>query len=53
MVLSCVCFSSFRGSEVGNEKLTAILDLRQISYKNVDVRGMITGFQFLQVIISF
>lgn len=40
--------SSFRGSEVGNEKLTAILDLRQISYKNVDVRGMITGFQFLQ-----
>lgn len=42
-------FSSFRGKEIGNEKLVAILDLQQISYKNIDVRGLITGFQFLQV----
>ncbi|KAI4369048.1 hypothetical protein MLD38_017539 [Melastoma candidum] len=40
--------SSFRGQEVGNEKLVAILDLKDISYKNVDARGLITGFQFLQ-----
>ncbi|KAG7030604.1 SEC14, partial [Cucurbita argyrosperma subsp. argyrosperma] len=25
-----------------------IVDLHQISYKNVDIRGLITGFQFLQ-----
>lgn len=42
-------FSAFRGKEIGNEKLTVILDLQQISYKNVDARGLITGFQFLQV----
>ncbi|KAJ0095101.1 hypothetical protein Patl1_15565 [Pistacia atlantica] len=36
--------SSFRGREIGNEKLIAILDLQQISYKNVDARGLITGF---------
>ncbi|KAF5750101.1 hypothetical protein HS088_TW03G00433 [Tripterygium wilfordii] len=40
--------SSFKGREIGNEKLVAILDLQQISYKNVDARGLITGFQFLQ-----
>ncbi|XP_021821134.1 sec14 cytosolic factor isoform X1 [Prunus avium] len=40
--------SSFRGLEIGNEKLIGILDLQQISYKNVDARGLITGFQFLQ-----
>ncbi|CAA3028807.1 Hypothetical predicted protein [Olea europaea subsp. europaea] len=40
--------SSFKGSETGNEKLIGILDLQQISYKNVDARGLITGFQFLQ-----
>ncbi|XP_044488439.1 CRAL-TRIO domain-containing protein YKL091C [Mangifera indica] len=40
--------SSFRGREIGNEKIVAILDLQQISYKNFDVRGLITGFQFLQ-----
>lgn len=42
-------FSGFRGKEIGNEKLIAILDLQQIGYKNVDARGLITGFQFLQV----
>ncbi|KAM7463396.1 hypothetical protein LguiA_031517 [Lonicera macranthoides] len=40
--------SSFKGREVGTEKLIAILDLQQISYKNIDARGLITGFQFLQ-----
>ncbi|KAL3502014.1 hypothetical protein ACH5RR_036463 [Cinchona calisaya] len=40
--------SSFNGTEVGNEKLVAILDLKDITYKNVDARGLITGFQFLQ-----
>ncbi|KAG8382687.1 hypothetical protein BUALT_Bualt05G0103400 [Buddleja alternifolia] len=41
-------FSSFRGKEIGNEKLIGVLDLKQISYKNVDARALITGFQFLQ-----
>ncbi|KAL7149556.1 hypothetical protein ABFS83_05G049100 [Erythranthe nasuta] len=40
--------SSFQGKEIGNEKLIGILDLQQLSYKNVDARGLITGFQFLQ-----
>lgn len=43
------CLSSFRGREIGNEKLIAILDLQQIGYRNIDTRGLITGFQFLQV----
>ncbi|KAL5553259.1 hypothetical protein UlMin_040660 [Ulmus minor] len=40
--------SSFNGREIGNEKLIGILDLDQISYRNIDARGLITGFQFLQ-----
>lgn len=40
--------SAYNGSEVGNEKLIGIVDLQQISYKNVDARAFITGFQFLQ-----
>ncbi|CAN1138324.1 SEC14 cytosolic factor [Linum perenne] len=41
--------SSFNGRrERGNEKLVAVLDLHQLAYKNVDIRGLITGFQFLQ-----
>ncbi|XP_023513848.1 SEC14 cytosolic factor isoform X1 [Cucurbita pepo subsp. pepo] len=40
--------SAFQGREIGNEKLIGILDLQQISYKNIDPRGLITGFQFLQ-----
>ncbi|KAF8389946.1 hypothetical protein HHK36_024466 [Tetracentron sinense] len=40
--------SSFKGREIGNEKLVGILDLQQIAFKNIDARGLITGFQFLQ-----
>ncbi|RDY14112.1 hypothetical protein CR513_00873, partial [Mucuna pruriens] len=40
--------SAFKGREIGNEKLIGILDLQNISYKNIDARGLITGFQFLQ-----
>ncbi|XP_022776490.1 CRAL-TRIO domain-containing protein YKL091C-like [Durio zibethinus] len=40
--------SSVKGREIGNEKLIGILDFQQITYKNVDARGLITGFQFLQ-----
>ncbi|XP_016493983.1 SEC14 cytosolic factor isoform X1 [Nicotiana tabacum] len=40
--------SAFRGREIGNEKLIGILDLQNITYSNVDARGLITGFQFLQ-----
>ncbi|KAM3705482.1 hypothetical protein ACB098_03G082800 [Castanea mollissima] len=40
--------SSFKGREIGNEKLIGILDLQNIGYKNIDARGLITGFQFLQ-----
>lgn len=48
------CFSSFKGREIGNEKLIGILDLQHITYGNIDARGLITGFQFLQVTgISF
>ncbi|KAL3635927.1 hypothetical protein CASFOL_020474 [Castilleja foliolosa] len=43
-----IASSSIRGEEIGNEKLTAILDLQQLAFKNVDARGLITGFQFLQ-----
>ncbi|XP_059278629.1 uncharacterized protein LOC132032873 isoform X2 [Lycium ferocissimum] len=41
--------SSFKGREIGNEKLVGILDLQSITYSNVDTRGLITGFQFLQI----
>ncbi|XP_016493988.1 phosphatidylinositol/phosphatidylcholine transfer protein SFH2 isoform X2 [Nicotiana tabacum] len=41
--------SAFRGREIGNEKLIGILDLQNITYSNVDARGLITGFQFLQI----
>lgn len=40
--------SSFKGREIGNEKLIGIFDLQQITYRNIDARGLITGFQFLQ-----
>nr|AFK46005.1 unknown [Lotus japonicus] len=40
--------SAFKGREIGNEKLIGILDLQNLSYKNIDARGLITGFQFLQ-----
>ncbi|CAN1297345.1 SEC14 cytosolic factor [Linum perenne] len=48
-ILYSSLFSSFNGRrERGNEKLVAVLDLHQLAYKNVDIRGLITGFQFLQ-----
>uniref|UniRef100_A0A5B7AQE5 Putative SEC14 cytosolic factor n=1 Tax=Davidia involucrata TaxID=16924 RepID=A0A5B7AQE5_DAVIN len=40
--------SSFKGREIGNEKLIGVLDLQQITYKNIDAKGLITCFQFLQ-----
>ncbi|KAA8532482.1 hypothetical protein F0562_032518 [Nyssa sinensis] len=47
-VLDKTIASSFKGGEIGNEKLIGILDLQQITYKNIDARALITGFQFLQ-----
>ncbi|XP_022146735.1 sec14 cytosolic factor-like [Momordica charantia] len=47
-LLDKVIASGCKGREIGNEKWIAIVDLHQISYKNVDPRGLITGFQFLQ-----
>ncbi|KAF6150782.1 hypothetical protein GIB67_020865 [Kingdonia uniflora] len=48
-LLDKVIASSFKeGKEIGNEKIVGILDLDKISYKNVDPRALITGFQFLQ-----
>ncbi|MBA0730820.1 hypothetical protein Golax_025587 [Gossypium laxum] len=38
-----------KGREIGNEKLIGVLDFQNITYRNVDARGLITGFQFLQV----
>ncbi|CAH8382394.1 unnamed protein product [Eruca vesicaria subsp. sativa] len=40
--------SGIKGKEVGDEKLVAVIDLSNITYKNLDARGLITGFQFLQ-----
>ncbi|KAI4357528.1 hypothetical protein L6164_001471 [Bauhinia variegata] len=40
--------SACKGREIGNEKAVVLLDLQNLSYKNVDVRGFIIGFQFLQ-----
>ncbi|XP_021293222.1 CRAL-TRIO domain-containing protein YKL091C [Herrania umbratica] len=47
-ILDKTLASSVKGRELGNEKLIGILDFQQITYKNVDARGLITGFQFLQ-----
>lgn len=46
-------FSGIKDKEVGDEKLVAVFDLANITYKNLDARGLITSFQFLQVSISF
>eukprot|EP00262_Sarcandra_glabra_P016815 TRINITY_DN5593_c2_g1_i1.p1 TRINITY_DN5593_c2_g1~~TRINITY_DN5593_c2_g1_i1.p1 ORF type:complete len:246 (-),score=46.59 TRINITY_DN5593_c2_g1_i1:252-989(-) len=40
--------SAFREREKGNEKLIGVLDLQKLTYKNIDARALITGFQFLQ-----
>ncbi|KAI9074993.1 hypothetical protein K1719_043043 [Acacia pycnantha] len=47
-ILDKTIASAIKGSEIGNEKLIGILDLQHITYKNIDARGLITGFQFLQ-----
>ncbi|KAF5757359.1 putative CRAL-TRIO lipid binding domain, CRAL/TRIO domain superfamily [Helianthus annuus] len=47
-LLDKVIARGFKGKEIGNEKAIAVLDLDQLGYKNVDARGFITGFQFLQ-----
>ncbi|MCD7449123.1 hypothetical protein HAX54_049485 [Datura stramonium] len=51
-ILDKTIASSFKGREIGNEKLIGILDLQNITYSNVDARGLITGFQFLQFFVS-
>ncbi|KAL7602900.1 SEC14 cytosolic factor [Lactuca sativa] len=40
--------SGIRGQETGNEKIVAIIDMQQLTFKNVDAHGLISGFQFLQ-----
>ncbi|GJR94069.1 RNA-directed DNA polymerase, eukaryota [Tanacetum coccineum] len=40
--------SGIKGTEIGNEKIVAILEMKDLSYKNVDTQGYISGFQFLQ-----
>ncbi|KAL5726660.1 hypothetical protein ACHQM5_009682 [Ranunculus cassubicifolius] len=45
--------SSFKdGKEIGNEKCVGILDMDKLSYKNVDFRGMTTGFQIFQFFVG-
>ncbi|KAI3889621.1 hypothetical protein MKX03_007643 [Papaver bracteatum] len=43
-----IASSFIEGKEKGDEKLLAILDLGNITYRNVDPRALITGFHFLQ-----
>ncbi|XP_077234516.1 sec14 cytosolic factor-like [Tasmannia lanceolata] len=40
--------SGIKEKENGTEKVVGILDLSHIAYKNLDARGLITAFQFLQ-----
>ncbi|MFS8028098.1 putative CRAL-TRIO lipid binding domain, CRAL/TRIO domain superfamily [Helianthus anomalus] len=47
-LLDKIIASGVKGTEIGNEKMVAILDLDQMGYKNVEARALITGFQFLQ-----
>ncbi|EFH69090.1 F10B6.22 [Arabidopsis lyrata subsp. lyrata] len=47
-VLDKTIASGNNGKEIGGEKLVAVIDLANITYKNLDARGLITGFQFLQ-----
>ncbi|MCO5583153.1 hypothetical protein L7F22_037062 [Adiantum nelumboides] len=39
---------SFASAPAGIEKIVALVDLNHVSYKNVDVKGFIAGFQLLQ-----
>uniref|UniRef100_M4EDE2 CRAL-TRIO domain-containing protein n=1 Tax=Brassica campestris TaxID=3711 RepID=M4EDE2_BRACM len=43
--------SAIQGKEVGDEKVACLIDLQNITYKNLDARGTITGFQILQIVI--
>lgn len=52
MLLISLVFSGIKGRETGNEKLVGIIDLQHIGYKNIDARALITGFQFIQVMVS-
>ncbi|CAH8353872.1 unnamed protein product [Eruca vesicaria subsp. sativa] len=47
-VLDKTIASGIKDKEVGDEKLVAVFDLANITYKNLDARGLITSFQFLQ-----
>ncbi|KAJ9563873.1 hypothetical protein OSB04_009033 [Centaurea solstitialis] len=47
-LLDKVLASGIKVKEVGNEKMMGVIDLSNLGYKNVDARGLITGFQFLQ-----
>jgi hypothetical protein len=38
-----------RSLKPGDEKFTVILDLKGLKYKNLDLRGWISTFDFLQV----
>ncbi|XP_029116776.1 sec14 cytosolic factor isoform X2 [Elaeis guineensis] len=40
--------SSFKGCEIGNEKLIVIIDLQHLTYKNFDARGLVNAIQILQ-----
>ncbi|XP_051148583.1 SEC14 cytosolic factor-like [Andrographis paniculata] len=40
--------SSLRGKEIGNEKSICIVDMENVTHKNIDIRGGITGFKTLQ-----
>ncbi|KAL8161193.1 hypothetical protein V2J09_012682 [Rumex salicifolius] len=46
--LDKIIASAREGTKVGSEKMIAIIDLQEISIRNVDARGLITGFQYLQ-----
>ncbi|VVA91376.1 unnamed protein product [Arabis nemorensis] len=47
-VLDKTIKSGIKGKEAGDEKLVGVIDLANITYKNLDARGLITSFQFLQ-----
>ncbi|XP_051148581.1 sec14 cytosolic factor-like isoform X2 [Andrographis paniculata] len=40
--------SSIRDNAIGNERSIALVDMEEMSYKNIDIRGAITGIQILK-----
>ncbi|XP_051148582.1 uncharacterized protein LOC127263540 isoform X3 [Andrographis paniculata] len=42
--------SSIRDNAIGNERSIALVDMEEMSYKNIDIRGAITGIQILKVV---